>query len=94
MHSSFVFSSDNFYKFDEYYFSQYYNLYFYSYSRWLCSSDLVKQDDSIIDLGCGNGMLLVELVILVDKMKTYGLNLLYICSNLLSQLFNMNKIPF
>lgn len=29
--------------------------------RWLCSSDLVKQDDSIIDLGCGNGMLLMEL---------------------------------
>ncbi|XP_069679080.1 EEF1A lysine methyltransferase 2 isoform X2 [Periplaneta americana] len=29
--------------------------------RWLCSSDLVKSDDSIIDLGCGNGMLLIEL---------------------------------
>lgn len=29
--------------------------------RWLCSTDLVKQDDSVIDLGCGNGMLLVEL---------------------------------
>jgi hypothetical protein len=31
--------------------------------RWLRSSDLVNQDDSVIDLGCGNGMLLVELVI-------------------------------
>ncbi|PNF38446.1 hypothetical protein B7P43_G04017 [Cryptotermes secundus] len=37
------------------------HLYFYFLYRWLCSSDLVKQDDSIIDLGCGNGMLLVEL---------------------------------
>ncbi|KDR06587.1 EEF1A lysine methyltransferase 2 [Zootermopsis nevadensis] len=29
--------------------------------RWLCSSALVKKDDRIIDLGCGNGMLLVEM---------------------------------
>jgi 2-polyprenyl-3-methyl-5-hydroxy-6-metoxy-1,4-benzoquinol methylase len=29
--------------------------------RWLHSSDLVKKDDSVIDLGCGNGMLLIEL---------------------------------
>ncbi|PSN34019.1 EEF1A lysine methyltransferase 2 [Blattella germanica] len=28
---------------------------------WMTSSDLVKQEDSIVDLGCGNGMLLVEL---------------------------------
>jgi hypothetical protein len=52
---------------------------FYFPSRWLCSSDLVKKDDRIIDLGCGNGMLLVELVIMVDKLKKYELNCLYIC---------------
>jgi 16S rRNA G1207 methylase RsmC len=29
----------------------------------------VKKDDRIIDLGCGNGMLLVELVMMLDEMK-------------------------
>ncbi|KAK3917357.1 EEF1A lysine methyltransferase 2 [Frankliniella fusca] len=29
--------------------------------RWMSSSDIISTHDSIVDLGCGNGMLLVEL---------------------------------
>ncbi|XP_034244381.1 EEF1A lysine methyltransferase 2 [Thrips palmi] len=29
--------------------------------RWMCNSEDIQSSDSIVDLGCGNGMLLVEL---------------------------------
>ncbi|XP_049864719.1 EEF1A lysine methyltransferase 2-like [Schistocerca gregaria] len=29
--------------------------------RWLCDNPEVKRDDRILDVGCGNGMLLIEL---------------------------------